>query len=250
MSRVVILAGGDGKRGPILRRKLRSCQYRVKYCQTLSNFYAAISHEKVATIILLFPDKFGIIDELFSKITPHSVTADLPVIFISSSSTENNIVRSLAYKADEFLIEPVLTKEIAKLIDHTADLPLEYSRERQASPDNEAEHLLIIGNLILNKETLIVSWRNRNLPLYPLQVHVLEFLMKNPGRPITRIELLSRVWKKDIDLEGRTVDRNIKRIRDVFKRKAGVDPIRTIRYVGYEFDDQFEQLPSRRRTRA
>lgn len=242
MNRVVILAGGNRKRGPTFKRKLRSSQYKVKYCQSLSEFDTAIGQEKVATILLLYPDEFGIIAALFSKGSSCRVPTGFPVIFISSSATENNIVRSLAYKADEFLIEPISTNEIAKLIDHTIDLSLEDSRERSTSSDDGREYILVIGNLTLNKETLVVTCRNRSLPLYPLQVHILEFLMQNPGRPITRMELLKSVWKEYLDVEDRTVDRNIKRIRDVFKRKAGFDPIRTIRHVGYEFNGQFGRL--------
>jgi DNA-binding response OmpR family regulator len=101
---------------------------------------------------------------------------------------------------------------------------------------------LAIGDLVLNKETLIVTWRNKKLPLYPQQVHLLEFLMLNPRRPITRMELLNNVWGTDIYIEDRTIDGNIKRIRDAFKREVKGDPIRTVRHVGCVFNDQFEQL--------
>ena len=103
---------------------------------------------------------------------------------------------------------------------------------------------MTIGDLVLNKETLIVTWRNKKLPLYPLQVQLLEFLMLNPRRPITRMELLNNVWNTDTNIEDVTIDRNIKRIRDAFKREAKGDPIRTVRRVGYVFNDQFEQLSS------
>ena len=146
-------------------------------------------------------------------------------------------MRSLRYKADEFLIEPISTDEIAKIIDNSIDLQLQ----------SDKEHVLTIGDLVLNKETLIVTWRNKKLPLYPLQVHLLEFLMQNPKRPITRMELLNNVWSTDTHIEDRTIDRNIKRIRDAFKREAKRDPIRTIRRVGYVFNDQFEQLSSLQR---
>ena len=103
---------------------------------------------------------------------------------------------------------------------------------------------MTIGDLALNKETLIVTWRNKKLPLHPLQVHLLEFLMLNPRRPITRMELLNNVWNTDTSIEIVTIDRNVKRIRDAFKREAKSDPIRTVRRVGYVFNDQFEQLSS------
>jgi len=79
------------------------------------------------------------------------------------------MARSLHYQADEFLIEPISVEEIAKIIDDSIDSRLRSDRE----------HILSIDDLVLNKETLIVTWRNKKLPLYPLQVHILEFLMQN-----------------------------------------------------------------------
>ena len=60
---------------------------------------------------------------------------------------------------------------------------------------------MTIGDLALNRETLTVTWRNKKLPLHPLQVQLLEFLMLNPRRPITRIELLNNVWSTDSYIE-------------------------------------------------
>jgi two-component system phosphate regulon response regulator PhoB len=95
------------------------------------------------------------------------------------------------------------------------------------------------GDIVLNKETLVVTCRNKRIRLYPTQVRLLEFLMLNPRRPITRMELLNKVWHTDVYIEDRTIDQNIKRIREAFKRKVKRDPIRTIFRVGYLFNDQF-----------
>jgi two-component system phosphate regulon response regulator PhoB len=232
MKDVVLLAGGNSERGFSLRDRLDTGQYYVKCCHSLKDFCATISEAKIAAILLLFPDEFGIVNELCKMDIIAGLAGKTRVIFISTSSTENNTARSLRYRADEFLIEPVSTDEITKIIDDAVGSQLQ--RDRQ--------HVLSIGDLALNKETLVVTWRNKKLPLYPLQVHLLEFLMQNPNRPITRVELLNNVWTADANIENATIDRNVKRIRDAFKREAKGDPIRTVRRVGYVFNDQFEQL--------
>jgi two-component system phosphate regulon response regulator PhoB len=240
MKDVVVLAGGNSERGLLLRDKLATEQYCVKFCQSLKKFCATFNREKIAAILLLFPDEFGIISQLFEKNAISNLSGKIPVVFIPTSPTENNIARSLHYKADEFLIEPISTDEIYKIIDELID----------SSPQLDREHVLTIGDLLLNKETLTVTWRNKRLPLYPQQVRLLEFLMLNPGRPLSRRELLNNVWSTDIYIEDRTIDRNVKRIRDAFKREAKGDPIRTIRHVGYVFNVQFEKLfppPEKRR---
>ena len=204
------------------------------YVNHLTEFCTMIKEEKIATVFLLFPDECGIVRELFEKGIVTNLEKRTRVVFISTSPTENNKARSLRYKADEFLIEPISIGEITKIIDNSIGAHLQ----------SEREHILTIGDLALNKETLIVTWRNKKLPLHPLQVRLLEFLMLNPRRPITRMELLNNVWNANTSIEDVTIDRNVKRIRDAFKREAKGDPIRTVRRVGYVFNDQFEQLSS------
>jgi len=234
MKDVVVLAGGNSERGLLLKDKLAAEQYCAKFCQSVTDFYSVIDQNKIAAILLLFPDEFGVVNQLLENNTMPDLANEIPVVFISTSAIENNMARALHYQADEFLIEPISVDEIGKIIDDSVNLRLRSDRE----------HILAIGELVLNRETLIVTWRGKKLTLYPQQVHLLEFLMQNPQRPITRMELLDNVWNTDTDIEDVTIDRNIKRIRDTFKRTAKIDPIRTIRRVGYLFNDQFKQLSS------
>ena len=230
MKDAVVIAGGNRERALLLSNKLATEQYCAKFCQSIIDFCSITNHSKIAAILLLFPDEFGIINQLLDKDAMPNLVGGMPVVLISSSATENNIARSLHYQADEFLIEPISVDEIVKTIDSSIDSRLQSDRK----------HILAIGDLVLNKETLIVTWRNKKLALYPQQVRLLEFLMINPKRPITRMELLNNIWNADTYIDSRTIDRNIKRIRDAFKRETKRDPIRTVRRVGYVFNDQFE----------
>jgi DNA-binding response OmpR family regulator len=229
MKDAVIIAGGNSERGLLLSTKLATERYCAKVCHSFTDVCSTINQDKIAAVLLLFPDEFGVVNQLYERKAMSDLASEIPVIFISASATENNMVRSLHYQANEFLIEPISVDEIAKIIDDSTDSRLQSDRE----------HILVMGDLVLNKETLVVTWRNKKLPLYPQQVHLLEFLMLNPRRPITRLELLSNVWSTNICIEDRTIDRNVKRIRDAFKHEAKRDPIRTVRRVGYVFNDQF-----------
>jgi len=240
MKDIVVLAGGNSARALMLKDKLAIKPSHVRFCQPLIEFSATINEEKIAVVLLLFPDEFGIVSELFDKNIMADLAGKTRVVFISTSPIENNKARSLRYKANEFLIEPISADEIARIIDDSIGAHLQSDRE----------HILTIGDLSLNKETLIVTWRNKKLPLHPLQVQLLEFLMLNPRRPITRMELLNNLWNTNTGIELVTIDRNVKRIRDAFKREAKRDPIRTVRRVGYVFNDQFEQLSSPQRRTA
>jgi DNA-binding response OmpR family regulator len=220
---VIVLAGGDSERALLLRDKLASDRYDISSCQTLADFSAAINQERIAAMLLLYPDEFGIVSTLFDRNIMSGLFGKMTVVFISTSSAENNRARSLHYKADEFLIEPISTDEIVKIIDDSICSRLQ----------SDDSHILSIGELTLNRETLVVTYRNTKIPLYPLQVRILEYLMLNPGRLVERIDLFNSVWRGDISMKRTTIDRNVKRIRDAFKHKAKVDPIRTIRRAGY-----------------
>ena len=167
MKDVVVVAGGNKERGLRLRKKLSIEQYDVKLCQSYKDFCATIGGESIVAILLLFPDEFGVISVLFEEDIMSCAGDNIPIVFISTSPVENNMARSRNYKADEFLIEPVSTDEIVKIINDSIASRLK----------SERKHILAIGDLVLNTETLIVTWRNKRLPFYPLQVRLLEFLM-------------------------------------------------------------------------
>ena len=155
MKDTIVIAGGNRERGLLRRDKLVAEQYCVKICQSLTDFCTKINEEKIAVILLLFPDEFGNVSELFeNKIMP-DLAGKTTVVFISTSPTENNRARLLCYQADEFLIEPISTDEIIAIIKESIDSRLKSDRD----------HVLVIGDLVLNKETLIATWRNKKLPL-------------------------------------------------------------------------------------
>jgi DNA-binding response OmpR family regulator len=158
MKDAVVIAGGNRERGLLLRDKLANREYLANFCQSLTDFFTTINEDKIAAIFLLFPDEFGIVSELFEKSIISDLAGRTPVVFISTSPAENNKARSLRYNADEFLIEPISTDEITKIIDDSICAHLR----------SESEHILTVGDLALNKETLIVTWRNKKLPLHPL----------------------------------------------------------------------------------
>ena len=227
MNHVVLLAGGNSERSLLLRDKLGTRQYRVRLCQSIVDFRATISKEKILVVFLLLPDEFGTVKQFLDSNIIADIAIETMIVFISSSPIENTKAVSL-YKADDFLIEPISMDEITKIINDSIIV----------HHQSDKEHILTIGDISLNKETLIVTWRNKKLPLHPLQVQLLEFLMLNPRRAITRMELLNNVWNADTSIELVTIDRNVKRLRDAFKRGAKRDPIRTVRRVGYVFNDQ------------
>ena len=240
MKGAIVIAGGDSTRRRQLIGNLGSEQYKTLICQSLTDFSkATIEQDRINAILLLYPDESGIIHERFHSEMIRSVIGNAPIVFISSSSAENRRVRSLRYKAVEFLIEPISSREIEKIINVIGSPFQNYDRR-----------ILAIGDLVLDRTSMIVTLRNVELPLFPIQARILEFLMISPGRVFTRQEILSNIWSADSSIDDRTIDVSIGRVRDALRHKVIVDPIRTVRSVGYAFNENFGQttsLPKRRR---
>jgi DNA-binding response OmpR family regulator len=231
MNDVIVVAGGANRRNLELANKLENEQYRIKMCRSLSDFRSAYSEGAISSILLLYPDEYGIISEIFDPIIMNGGHT-APIIFISSSLDDNNNLRTLRYEADEFLIEPVSTLDILQAIDG-------FSRGQ-----HDLSSVLSIGDLALDRIAMTVTLRNTKLPLQPIQARILELLMLNPGRVFTRQQIANGIWGIDGSIDERTIDVTVGRIRDALKHKVTVDPIRTVRSVGYGFNEYFAQISS------
>ena len=232
MQDIIVVAGGNSKRNLELASKFDQERYQVRICQSSESFSNTINEDNVIVVLLLYPDESDLIKEIFAcdMIKGDSFLAS--IIFVSSSSVDNERLRSLRYRADEFLIEPVSARDILEILDGLS--------VRQG----DRHKSLTIGDITLDRTSLTVSLRSVKLRLHPIQVRVLEFLMLNPGRAFTRQQIKNSIWAEDDSIDGRTIDVNIGRIRGALKHKVTVNPIRTIRGVGYAFDEHFGQFSS------
>ena len=80
---------------------------------------------------------------------------------------------------------------------------------------------------------------SRDVSLSPTEFKLLEYLMQQPGRVYSRAQLLDRVWGDDSEVNERTVDVHIGRLRKNLSRGKEPGPIRTVRASGYAFDERF-----------
>jgi two-component system phosphate regulon response regulator PhoB len=77
------------------------------------------------------------------------------------------------------------------------------------------------------------------LRLGPTELRLMEFFMVSPGRVFSRAQLLDGVWGQDAEIDERTVDVHIGRLRKAISRRNERDPIRTVRGEGYSFDETY-----------
>lgn len=101
---------------------------------------------------------------------------------------------------------------------------------------NQESPMLIAGDLHLDKRTEKAYVGHHEAHLTPSQFKLLCFLMSTPGKVYTRKQLLIRLWDQNMNYE-QVIDVEIGRIRKELKRKLGRDPFRTVKTVGYAFNE-------------
>ncbi len=148
---------------------------------------------------------------------------------LTARGEENERVRGLSVGADDYVVKPFSVPELMARVK---------SLLRRARPERIASRLKA-GDLDLDRETRRVRRSGREVHLGPTEFRLLEFLMERPGRVFSRAQLLDGVWGLSVEIDERTVDVHVGRLRKSLSRGREVDPLRTVRGAGYAFDETF-----------
>jgi two-component system, OmpR family, phosphate regulon response regulator PhoB len=173
----------------------------------------------------MLPGVSGI--EICRRLRASEATRSLPVIMVTARHEESDRVRGLAVGADDYVVKPFSVVELM-------------ARVRALLRRSQAEGVagrLSFGNLSLDRLSRRVRRGDRDIHLGPTEFQVLEHLLEKPGRVFSRAQLLDLVWGRSADVDERTVDVHIGRLRRKLSRGRERDPIRTVRAAGYVIDD-------------
>lgn len=153
-------------------------------------------------------------------------TAHVPIIMLTAREAEDDRIRGLETGADDYLTKPFSPRELL------ARVAAVMRRIRPALAGESIE----LGDIRLDAVAHRVERRGRNLQLGPTEYRLLKFFMESPGRVFSRGQLLDGVWGTDSDIELRTVDVHIRRLRKAIAVEDRKDPIRTVRSAGYSIE--------------
>lgn len=153
-------------------------------------------------------------------------TANVPIIMLTARTEETDRVRGLETGADDYVTKPFSPKELVARV--TAVL-------RRMRPALAGEKLDYAG-----MEMDLVSHRLRRdgqpVSIGPTEFRLLRHFLEHPGRVFSRERLLDSVWGRDSEIELRTVDVHIRRLRKAINVGGKPDLIRTVRSAGYALD--------------
>ena len=192
----------DAQTAHYICNSLRESGHEVVHSQDARDGLEQALHEVWDVVILdrLLPgglDGLSIVERMRAL---HLVT---PVLVISALTAIDERVRGLRAGGDDYLTKPFAMSELLARIEALV---------RRATTQPERTHLQV-ADLVLDLRAQRVTRGASVIPLQPREIRLLEFLMRNSGRVLTRSQLIDRVWGGDYYGDTKTLDVHIKRLR-------------------------------------
>lgn len=153
-------------------------------------------------------------------------TAPVPIIMLTARGEEADRIRGLETGADDYVTKPFSPRELV------ARVGAVLRRSRPALAGEQLSYGDIEMDLVGHK----VRRGGAAVPLGPTEFRLLRHFLERPGRVFSRERLLDSVWGRDSDIELRTVDVHIRRLRKAINAGGRPDLIRTVRSAGYALD--------------
>jgi two-component system response regulator RegX3 len=157
--------------------------------------------------------------------------SQVPIIMLTAKDTEVDKVVGLELGADDYIVKPYSKAELVARIKAVL-------RRQGGEVTTEVSGVITAGpiSIDIDRHLVMINGAATSLPLKEFEL--LEFLLRNKGRVLTRTQLIDRVWGSDYFGDTKTLDVHIKRLR----AKIENDPanpvyIQTIRGLGYKFED-------------
>ena len=196
--------------------------YRVSSADSGTEALTTARRERPALIVLdlMLPGLSGF--DVLEQLRADASTAGIAVLMLTARKEEPDRIKGLSLGADDYLTKPFSPQELVLRV--RAIL-----RRSAAAP--AAGELLTIGALVIDRAAHTVSVHGREIELTPTEFKLLLLLAERRGRVQGRTQLLESVWEAAPDIQTRTVDMHVQRLRA--KLEPAGDLIETVRGFGY-----------------
>jgi two-component system phosphate regulon response regulator PhoB len=222
----VVLVEDEKSIATLIKYNLEKEGFKV-YCSETGEDALKIIKEKIPDLVILdwmLPDTSGI--DICRQIKVDKKLKNIPVLILTAKGEPDDKIKGLEVGADDYVTKPFNNKElllrIKSLIKRSKPLLL--------------EEIATFKDLKIDRITKKVFRDNKEIKLGPIEFKLLDFFIKSPQRVYSREQLLNNVWGENINVESRTVDVHIRRLRKAINLDNKIDLIRTVRSSGYSLD--------------
>ena len=217
----ILIIEDDRKTAEFVTGAFRQAGYATTHCLDGETGAAAALHGEydAAIIDIMLPKKDGL--SIISDL--RAAGRHLPVIVLSARGTVDARIKGLEAGADDYLAKPF---SVAELIARTQALLRRTSRQDDTM-------VLKVEDLEMDLVSHRVTRGGERIELQPLEYQLLEYLMRNRGRVVSKNTILEHVWDYDFDPHTNVVEARVCRLREKIDRASKRKLIATVRGFGY-----------------
>jgi two-component system phosphate regulon response regulator PhoB len=164
--------------------------------------------------------------EVCRRLRRKAATANVPIIMLTARGEESDRIRGLDTGADDYVTKPFSPRELVARVGAVL---------RRVRPALAGEQLSF-GDIEMDVNAHRVRRGGEPVALGPTEFRLLRHFLEHPGRVFSRERLLDAVWAHDADIDLRTVDVHVRRLRKALNDGGRSDVIRTVRSAGYSLD--------------
>ena len=166
--------------------------------------------------------------EVCRRLRRRSATAHVPIIMLTARGEESDRIRGLETGADDYVTKPFSPRELLARVRAVL---------RRTRPALAGEQLSY-ADVEMEVDAHRVRRSGEAVQLGPTEFRLLRHFLENPGRVFSRERLLDSVWSHDPEIDSRTVDVHVRRLRKALNVGGRPDLIRTVRSAGYALDSE------------
>lgn len=227
MERRVVIIEDERDVSRLLEFNLRGAGFGVTCAGTGAEGLAAVKANSPDVVILdlMLPDQSGY--DVCKTLRAEPATSDIGVLMLTAKGEPEDRILGLEVGADDYVVKPFVVREVVLRVTALANR----LAERRARGTQSTGTILKAGPIELDPVTHDVKISGAPTQLRPLEYKLLQLLVSDPGRVFSREELLEQVWEMRGDINTRTVDVHVRRLRVSLGPAA--DVIETVHGFGY-----------------
>ncbi len=227
MERRVVIIEDERDVARLLEFNLKSAGFAVEWAANGADGLAAVRGKlpDVVLLDLMLPDQSGY--DVCKAIRADPKVADIGVLMLTAKGEAEDRILGLEVGADDYVVKPFVVREVVLRVTALANR----LAERRARPATSSGATIKAGPIELDPVTHDVKISGVPTQLRPLEYKLLQLLVSDPGRVFSREELLEQVWEMRGDINTRTVDVHVRRLRVSLGPAA--DVIETVHGFGY-----------------